>query len=104
KIDAQYDKALELQPDHWEARFRKAVGLSYGPALSGRRSEAIAQFEHLVQQQATMPAQPGQAETYLYLGRLYEEQGNRDRAAAIWRQGLARHPLDLELQRLLGGR
>jgi tetratricopeptide (TPR) repeat protein len=103
KIEAQFDRALELQPDHWEARFRKAVGLSYGPPLSGRQQQAVRQFERLVQQQASLPTQAGFAETYVYLGRLYEQQGNVERAAAVWQQGLSRHPSDTALQQLAGG-
>ncbi len=101
RIDAQFDKALELEPDHWEARFRKAVGLSYGDAVSGRQTEAIAQFERLVAQQTRTTAQPGQSQTYLYLGRLYAQRGDEKKAREVWQQGLARHPNDGELQRLL---
>jgi tetratricopeptide (TPR) repeat protein len=104
QIEAQFDRALELQPDHWEARFRKAVGLSYAPVLAGRRDDAIAQFEQLVTQQANLPPTPEQAQTYLFLGRLYEQQGDRAHAATIWRQGLQRHPQDPELQRQSAGR
>lgn len=101
KIEAQFDKALELQPDHWEARFRKAVGLSYGDALSGRRGAAIAQFERLVRQQENLSPQPHHAQTFLYLGRLYAEQGDRERAEEIWRRGLASHPQQQDLMRML---
>jgi tetratricopeptide (TPR) repeat protein len=104
KIEAQFDRALELQPDHWEARFRKAVGLSYGPPLSGRQQQAVRQFEQLVQQQGSLPPQAGFAETYVYLGRLYEQQGSLDRAAAVWQQGLSRHPQDTALQQLARSR
>ncbi|MFT6081647.1 MAG: tetratricopeptide (TPR) repeat protein [Planctomycetota bacterium] len=101
RIDAQFDQALSLQPDHWEARFRKAVGMTYGPALSGQRSEAIQHFERLVAQQATVAPTAGFSQTYLYLGRLYAQSGNADRARRMWQQGLSQHPRDEELQRLL---
>ncbi|MEO6596789.1 MAG: tetratricopeptide repeat protein [Planctomycetota bacterium] len=101
KIDAQFDRALELQPDHWEARFRKAVGMTYGPALSGRQTEAISQFEQLVHQQADRLPAAGYSQTYLYLGRLYAQRGDAERARETWQQGLARHPQDAELQGML---
>lgn len=94
KIDAQFDKALALDENHWEARFRKAVGLTYGPALSGRQDEAIGHFEKLVQQQAGQRATPEQAQTYVYLARLYAQRGDAAKAAAIVQQGLLRHPQD----------
>jgi tetratricopeptide (TPR) repeat protein len=103
KVDAAFDRALEVAPDHWEARFRKAVGLSHGQALSGRRSEAIAQFERLVQQQSNGPSQPGWSQTYLYLGRLYAEGGQAAKAAELWRMGLQRHPDDPELRAVVQG-
>jgi tetratricopeptide (TPR) repeat protein len=93
RIDAQFDQALSLQPDHWEARFRKAVGMTYGPALSGQRSEAIQHFERLVAQQATVAPTAGFSQTY--------QSGNADRARRMWQQGLSQHPRDEELQRLL---
>jgi tetratricopeptide (TPR) repeat protein len=98
KIEGQFDQALALQPDHWEARFRKAVGLTYGPALSGRQSEAIGHFEKLVAQQAGQPASAQFAQTYLYLGRLYAQRGDAERAQQVWQQGLLRHPQDPELR------
>jgi tetratricopeptide (TPR) repeat protein len=85
RIEAQFDKALALQPDHWEARFRRAVGLSYGDQMSGRRTEAITEFERLVTQQAALTPRPGHAETYVYLGRLYAQRGEHDKAREIWR-------------------
>lgn len=97
KVDAQFDRALELQPDHWEARFRKAIGLTYGPTLSGRQGEAIAHFEKLVAQQVNLPSDPRFAQTYLYLGRLHAQRGDAARARQIWQEGLARHPKDAEL-------
>lgn len=100
KVDAQFDRALALQPDHWEARFRKAVGLTYGPALSGRQDAAIAHFETLVSQQANQPATAQFAQTYVYLGRLYAQRGDMAKAQRIWQQGLALHPTDAELRQV----
>jgi len=101
KIEGQFDQALALQPDHWEARFRKAVGLTYGPALSGRQDEAITHFETLMTQQAQRPASAQFAQTYLYLGRLYAQRGDVQKAQEVWQQGLARHPQDAELQQTM---
>jgi tetratricopeptide (TPR) repeat protein len=103
KIDAQFARALELAPDHWEARFRRAVGQSYGTALSGTRAQAVANFERLVAQQANQPAAPGYEQTYVHLGRLYAEQGHAEQAAQAWRLGLARHPGDPTLRQLVDG-
>jgi tetratricopeptide (TPR) repeat protein len=103
KVDAQFARALELAPDHWEARFRRAVGQSYGTLLSGTRSQAVANFEQLVRQQSNQPPAPGFEQTYVYLGRLYAEQGQPEQAAQAWRLGLARHPGDATLRQLVDG-
>jgi tetratricopeptide (TPR) repeat protein len=90
--DRAFTEALELDPNHWEARFRKAEGLSYWPAASGKRAEAIDHFEVLAAQQETGAPRPEQADTYVLLGTLYEQHGQPDKAAAIWSRGAARHP------------
>ena len=87
--------AQRLDPRE-EARFRKAVGLTYGPTLSSRQGEAIAHFEKLVAQQVNLPSDPRFAQTYLYLGRLHAQRGDAARARQIWQEGLARHPKDAE--------
>lgn len=101
QIDEAFSQALEIDPSHWQARFRKAEGLSYWPPLSGKSGEAIRHFETLVSQQDAGPFRPEQARTYLYLGNLYERQGQLDKAAAIWAKGAQRHAGDAELQRRL---
>ncbi len=94
QVDAAFTAALEADPNHWHARFRKAEGLSYWPPLSGKSGEAIHHFETLVRQQDSTSPRPEEARTYLYLGNLYEQQGQFDKAAAIWAKGIQRHPDD----------
>jgi len=101
RIEQQFDQALELRPDHWEARFRKAVGMTYGPPLSGQQTQAIVHFEKLVAQQANSAPSSGYSQTYLYLGRLYAQRGDAERARQVWQNGLARHPQSSELQELV---
>ena len=36
RADQAYDRALELNPEHWESRFMKAVALSFWPAAFGK--------------------------------------------------------------------
>jgi tetratricopeptide (TPR) repeat protein len=102
KADAQYDKVLALDENHWEARFGKAVSYSFWPAFTGKPKEAIVHFERLVAQQETMPVAEGQAETYLFLGNLLDQNGQSERAKEIWRKGVSRHPSHRELRRRLG--
>src|SRR4029079_19199235 len=45
KADQEYDAALEANPNHWDARFSKAVSLSFWPPLFGKQEEAARHFE-----------------------------------------------------------
>jgi tetratricopeptide (TPR) repeat protein len=94
KADGAYTAALELDDHNWEARFSKAVSLSFWPPIFGKQQDAIGEFETLLQQQATAVPEPGHANTYVYLGNLYQQQGNLEKARRIWADGLAAFPND----------
>lgn len=102
KADGAYDKALGLDGTNWEARFSKAVSLSFWPPLFGKQGEAIEQFELLREQQGKGPAQKHHAETYVFLGNLYLQQGDADKAKAIWGEGYALFPDHAELGKKTG--
>ena len=101
KADGAFDRALELEPDHWEARFTKAVALSNWPAFLGKSGEAIQQFEILIENQAKGPAKPSHSQSYLFLGNMYQQTGEGAKAIQAWRDGLARFPDDAGLRRQL---
>ncbi|MEL6903872.1 MAG: tetratricopeptide repeat protein [Planctomycetota bacterium] len=89
-----YSDALELDPEHWDARFQKAKNMSFWPTAYGGQAEAIRHFEVLVEQQSKRAARPEFAETYWRLGNLYDQQGRPDRARRAWESGLALFPED----------
>lgn len=104
KADGAYDQALELDPKHWEARFSKAISLSFWPAITGKQPEAIRQFETLIEQQeARGGAEEGYDQTYLFLGNLYQQTGKTEQAKAIWQKGSALFPQNAELKAALAG-
>jgi len=92
KADQAFDRALELDPEHWDARFEKAVALSNWPAFLGKQGEAARQFEILREQQERSAPRAGHANTYFFLGNLYDQMGERDKAAAVWARGLELFP------------
>lgn len=96
KADAVFDKVLDLDEKHWEARFTKAVSYTFWPDFLGKKKEAISHFETLVAQQEAMPAQAHEAETYLYLGNLLEAR-DPAKAKEVWSKGARRHPDNQEL-------
>lgn len=103
KADGAFDKVLDLDDRHWEARFSKAVSYTFWPEFLGKRKPAIQHFETLVAQQEAMPASPEQAQTYLYLGNLLERT-DPAKAKDVWAKGARRHPENQELAKKLAGK
>ncbi len=90
--DAAYDEALRLDDDHWGARFGKALALSNQPAFQGKSVEAIREFEVLVSKQEERPAEPRFAQTYFFLGNMYQDAGEAEKAMATWERGVELFP------------
>jgi tetratricopeptide (TPR) repeat protein len=102
KADQSFDAALALDDRHWEARFVKAMSLSFWPPITGKQDEAVRQFEILRGQQAELPADGKFAETYVLLGNLYQSRGEAEKAAAVWKDGAARFPENADLRARAG--
>ena len=92
QADKLFDAALRLDPSNWEARFTKAVALSYWPASMGKSEEVIEHFTTLIEQQEVQPSQPQFGESYLWLGEQYEKAGRTEDARAVWQRGAALFP------------
>lgn len=103
KADQSWDRVLELEPTHWDARFSKAVSYTFWPEFTGKPKEAIKHFETLVEQQESMPVDEGQAQTYLMLGNLLEQR-DLTKAKAVWAKGAKRHPNNADLAKKAAGR
>ena len=93
KADGAYDAALALDDAHWGARYSKAVSLSFWPPVFGKQAEAVTHFETLIgQQESHGDYQEGYETTYLWLGNLYEQLGQPDKAQQTWSQGALLYP------------
>jgi len=103
KSDQTYDRALAIDPEHWDARFSKAVSYSFWPPVFGKQAEAITHFETLIEQQGNRPREDRFVQTYQFLGNLYAQTGKQAEANAIWQKGLAEFPDDAQLKKSLGG-
>ncbi len=97
KADDAFDRALQLDPTHWEARYSKAVALTFWPPVFGKQNEAIATFESLLAQQASMVQEAHHSGTHLLLGNMYQQIGETQKAIAAWQAGLALFPGDADL-------
>lgn len=102
RADQYFDRALELEPTHWEARFTKAVSLSFWPPVFGKQAEAIRHFEILAEQQSRQALADHHAQTYELLGNLYQQSGAHDKAKAIWTTGHELFPQNASFAEKLG--
>jgi hypothetical protein len=101
KADLAFDEALKTDPNNWEARFTKAVALSYWPPQLNKGQEVIDHFTQLINQQEAQAPQPQFAQTYVWLGDQYQKAGNADYARQIWERGAALYPNDATLPKRL---
>ncbi|MFN0006427.1 MAG: tetratricopeptide repeat protein [Planctomycetota bacterium] len=97
KADKSFDAALAVNDQHWDARFAKAISLSFWPPVFGKQTEAIKHFEILIDQQRNLPSDPNHAQTWLLLGNMYQQLGKADQALATWQKGLALFPDNTQL-------
>ncbi len=97
KADRAFDAALAIDDHHWQARFQKAVSLSFWPPVFGKQAEAIKHFETLAAQQESQTKHTGMAQTYLLMGNLHQQMGASDKAIATWQKGLSMFPGNAEL-------
>lgn len=98
QADKAFDRALEIDPNHWRARFMKALSYSFWPAFTGKPAQAITQLEILVERQANLPRDEKHAQSYLMLGNLYQQQGRLEEAQQAWANGAQMFPENAELQ------
>ena len=98
QADKLFDTALNLDPSNWEARFIKAVAMSYWPPMLNKGDEVIQHFQILIQQQEAQTPQPQFAETYAWLGDQYQKAGRADDAKAVWQRGASLFPADEKLR------
>ena len=98
KASRAYDKAVELDGEHWQARFGKAFGTTFIPTQFGSRPAAIKQFEALREIQERRAPEAQYAQTYTQLGRLYAAEGNHEKAREVWRAGLELFPQNTSLK------
>ena len=80
--DEALDRALEADPEHWDARFTKAMALSFWPANCGKQPESIRQFETLLEQQQQLSPSADHPQSHFFLGKLYQQTGRPDMALA----------------------
>ncbi|HWD21103.1 MAG TPA: tetratricopeptide repeat protein [Verrucomicrobiae bacterium] len=102
--DRMFDTAIALDPSNWDARYTKAVAMTYWPADLHKGDDVVQQFNTLIQQQEQKTPQPQFAQTYEWLGKFYDKNGQPEQARQVWERGAALYPNDSTLRaRLAAG-
>ena len=94
--DDQLGRVLELDEGFADARYDKALNLSFWPSAFGRQPEAIRHFEQLVGDGNRL-SEGRHRQSFLWLGNLYAQNGRIDDALATYRSGLGQYPDDASL-------
>lgn len=104
RADEVFDQALAADPSNWDARFYKAVGMSFWPEQLNKGQEVINNFQTLIQQQESATPQPQFAQVYMWLGDQYQKSGASESAAQTWQRGAALFPDNTDLKNRVAGR
>ena len=94
------DAALEIQPDHWLARFVLASISDRSPAFLGRGKRAAKEYDTLLKMQGDRTDNPMFARVFVARGRQLSREGQADSARVIWSHGLRLFPNDRDLIKL----
>lgn len=92
QADKLFDTALNIDAANWEARFNKAVAMSYWPASMNKGPEVVQHFTTLIEQQEAQAPQPQFADSYVLLGKEYQKTGQNDYARMVWERGAGLFP------------
>jgi tetratricopeptide (TPR) repeat protein len=97
QADQNFNAALKIDPQNWEAQFVKYSSMTYWPSDPQRDASVVQHLSSLIDQQEGMPQTSGFAQTYIALGKEYEKMGKPDEAMATWQLGLQKFPGDATL-------
>jgi len=103
QADQDFNSALKIDPQNWEAQFVKNSSMTYWPANPEVDNQVVQNLSKLIDQQATMTPSPQFAQTYVVLGNEYQKIGQPDKALATWQVGLQQFPNDPTLQKKING-
>jgi tetratricopeptide (TPR) repeat protein len=103
EADQEFNAALKIDPQNWEAQFVKDSAMYYWPANPQMDNQVVQNLTSLIDQQETMPANPDFAQAYIVLGNEYQKIGQPDKALATWQLGAQEYPSDATLQKKLAG-
>lgn len=100
-IKRSFRRALELNPQYWQVHYTLASSWRFWPIAEGRLVESIEEAEKALQIMKTSPKEEHNFRAYVLLGDLYIQNGQKQRAAEILREGVKCFPEQKELRAML---
>lgn len=100
-VREQIGAILKRDPENWQARFMKAVGISHSQRTPQGRADAIREFQSLLTLQRGRTSEPRFAQTYGQLAEVYLAERDKGRARATIQEGLTQYPDDADLKKML---
>ncbi len=95
------DRVIEIDPNHWMARYVLASIAYRSPAFLGRGKRAAQEFEYLLRLQGDRSDDPMYARVFELRGMQLNRDGQVDSARAIWTRGAKLFPSDSALQAIV---
>ncbi len=102
-VQTQLTEVLKRDPENWDARYMRAVGISHSQRTPQGRARAVEAFESLITIQQSQPSEPRFAKTYGQLAGVLLAEKNTAKARETITAGLARYPDSEELRKMLDG-
>ena len=94
------EKAIEIDPANWTARFVLASISDRSPAFLGRGKRAAKEYDELLRMQGERTDNPVFARVFEARGRQLSREGQLDSARALWARGARLFPDDSALKAL----
>ncbi|MFL5580406.1 MAG: hypothetical protein ACJ8AO_08530 [Gemmatimonadaceae bacterium] len=88
------ERAIEIEPRHWVARFVLASIMFRSPSFLGRAPRAARELDTLLALGGDRADNPRLARAYDMRGTLWSRAGRADSARAVWERGLRSFPGD----------
>ncbi len=95
------DRVIEIDPNHWMARYVLASIAYRSPAFLGRGKRAAQEFDYLLRLQGDRSDNPMFARVFELRGTQLDRDGQADSARAIWTRGAKLFPSDSALQAIV---
>ena len=94
------ERALEVEPTSWTARFVLASIADRSPPFLGRGKRAAKEYDELLRMQGDRNDNPQFARVFIARGKQLSRDGQADSARALWSRGARLFPADTVLQSL----